>query len=195
MARDKRTLFAYSRNNQLKFLPCYCSMPARDKIRLRVVMPKVLVTFVVVLLCTQEFVRGSHASPASPPLGSDEDSSSSSSSERDDHTYGVVIDAGSSGSRVRIYSWPPRTDRLSLPKFEEIHSRKVAPGISDFGNDIDGLKDYIAPLLEEAKKTVPVDKRPGTSLYLMATAGQYILAIHQSIQYIPNPALLSFPWL
>ena len=40
--------------------------------------------------------------------------------------YGVVIDAGSSGSRVRVYSWTPRANVDEVPDdLSEIFNFKV----------------------------------------------------------------------
>ena len=34
--------------------------------------------------------------------------------------YGVVVDAGSSGSRARVYEWPKRTDQNTVPNITEV---------------------------------------------------------------------------
>ena len=36
--------------------------------------------------------------------------------------YGVVVDAGSSGSRARVYSWPTRTDPKIVPNITEVRT-------------------------------------------------------------------------
>ena len=87
--------------------------------------------------------------------------------------YGVVIDAGSSGSRVRLYQWSKRTSPDRLPVFNEFFSKKVEPGISDFkGDKLDGLEDYLKLLVEAATGEIPGDHIKDTSLFLMATAGR-----------------------
>lgn len=88
----------------------------------------------------------------------------------DTKDYGVVIDAGSSGSRVRIYSWA--SSQKGLPDFQQIHQHKHKPGISAFSDRLDKLREYIVPFLEEAKQAVPLQKHADTPIYLMATAGK-----------------------
>ncbi|RDX56346.1 hypothetical protein OH76DRAFT_1460067 [Lentinus brumalis] len=105
--------------------------------------------------------------------------------------FGVVIDAGSSGSRLQIYSWKDaRTVRLeqgadalrSLPQVGkgtengEEWSVKVEPGLSTFGDDPDGIGPYLVPLLEHARTHIPPSLQPDTPLFLLATAGMRLLA-------------------
>ena len=42
------------------------------------------------------------------------------STEEDTVEYGVVVDAGSSGSRARVYSWPKQTEPNLVPDIEEV---------------------------------------------------------------------------
>lgn len=93
--------------------------------------------------------------------------------------YAVIIDAGSSGSRVRIFSWK---NSLGLPQeVKEIHSFKTSPGISDYVHDLPDLKGHVKSLVDEAIEAVPSDKHSITPLYLMATAGTVILLYYTVI--------------
>ncbi|RPD66533.1 hypothetical protein L226DRAFT_500997 [Lentinus tigrinus ALCF2SS1-7] len=104
--------------------------------------------------------------------------------------FGIVIDAGSSGSRLQIYSWKDaRTVRQeqgpdalrSLPHVGkgtengEEWSIKVEPGLSTFGDDPDGIGPYLVPLLEHARTHIPPSLQPETPLFLLATAGMRLL--------------------
>ncbi|KAG5644046.1 hypothetical protein DXG03_009198 [Asterophora parasitica] len=104
--------------------------------------------------------------------------------------FGVVIDAGSSGSRLQIYSWKdPRSISVvkgselefTLPKVEKgTHSgedwvHKVEPGISSFGNNPEGVAKYLQPLLSHARKHIPPSLEKETPLFLLATAGMRLL--------------------
>ena len=48
------------------------------------------------------------------PLESKEDA------EKPSIEYGVVVDAGSSGSRARVYSWSKQMDRYTVPEITEV---------------------------------------------------------------------------
>ncbi|KAI8923093.1 nucleoside phosphatase family-domain-containing protein [Entophlyctis helioformis] len=99
--------------------------------------------------------------------------------------YGIVIDAGSSGSRILLYSW--KDGRLQDPasplggakpvsiewadKDGRHFQLKQEPGISSFANNPDGVASYLAPLLAFAAKTIPPHKHAETPIFLYATAG------------------------
>ncbi|KAI0362549.1 hypothetical protein OH77DRAFT_1467413 [Trametes cingulata] len=104
--------------------------------------------------------------------------------------FGVVIDAGSSGSRIQIYSWKDaRTVRQqqagdalrALPQVGkgtengEEWSLKVEPGLSSFADDVESIGAYLRPLLEHARTHIPPSVQPDTPLFLLATAGMRLL--------------------
>ena len=61
--------------------------------------------------------------------------------DRDDATtFGILIDAGSTGSRVHIYQWEKRDfdtlpPPLSLPLTSERWTERIKPGLSDYNDD------------------------------------------------------------
>ncbi|TFY65005.1 hypothetical protein EVG20_g5750 [Dentipellis fragilis] len=108
--------------------------------------------------------------------------------------FGVVIDAGSSGSRAQIYSWrDARAVRAeqgqqvyySLPKVEKGTRdgdgwvSKVEPGISSFAQNPEGIAAYLAPLLDHARSHIPPSLHSETPLFLLATAGMRLLTPEQ----------------
>ncbi|KAH7929655.1 hypothetical protein BV22DRAFT_1002257 [Leucogyrophana mollusca] len=108
--------------------------------------------------------------------------------------FGIVIDAGSSGSRLQIYSWKdPSTVlreqgdavRHTLPKVEkgvregEGWITKVEPGLSSFADNPEGVAEYLAPLLEHARTQIPPSMEAETPLFLLATAGMRLLTPKQ----------------
>ncbi|KAF8517556.1 nucleoside phosphatase family-domain-containing protein [Hysterangium stoloniferum] len=108
--------------------------------------------------------------------------------------FGIVIDAGSSGSRLQIYSWrDARAVRYEegqsvldrLPKIEKGAQKsddwisKVEPGISSFGENPEGIVSYLVPLLEHAQSIIPPSRQSETPLFLMATAGMRLLPSEQ----------------
>ena len=95
--------------------------------------------------------------------------------------YGVVVDAGSSGSRIRVYGWPQRESRLSVPAVAEVYKYKARPGVSAFSDRLDDLQEYVSRLVEEAKQHVPESQHSNTPLYILATAGKYYILYFYSI--------------
>ncbi|KAG6812416.1 hypothetical protein H0H92_002992 [Tricholoma furcatifolium] len=104
--------------------------------------------------------------------------------------FGVVIDAGSSGSRLQIYSWKdPKSISVvkgselefTLPKVEKGTEdgnewvTKIEPGISSFGDNPEGVGQYLQPLLAHARQYIPPSLEKETPLFLLATAGMRLL--------------------
>jgi len=93
--------------------------------------------------------------------------------------YAVVVDAGSSGSRVHVYRWPTPVGRarvaLQVPGVERLISNKITPGLSRHASDLQRISDDIQGLLNDAAQHVPRQLQRSTPVYLMATAGQSAL--------------------
>ena len=101
--------------------------------------------------------------------------------------YGVILDAGSSGTRLHVYRWldsavarqtANESALHSLPSLET-HGRwtkKIHPGISSFGETPNLVgPDHLQPLLEHALDIVPRHAIPDTPIFLLATAGVRLL--------------------
>ena len=94
----------------------------------------------------------------------------------DDTEYAIMLDAGSSGTRAHVYSWPASS---SCP--ERIAQRQVTERGGDGKSTVDaggldvqtarGVAGYLQPLLEFAQETVPNDRWSATPIQLQATAG------------------------
>ncbi|CDR44590.1 CYFA0S15e00320g1_1 [Cyberlindnera fabianii] len=109
-----------------------------------------------------------------------------------DH-YGIVIDSGSSGSRIQIYAWPDSAEVVkeakadsdedqailhSVPRIrqEESWTFKTTPGVSTFGDKPDDVwDDHYESLFEYAEKIIPRDKWEETPIFVLATAGMRLL--------------------
>jgi len=91
--------------------------------------------------------------------------------------YAVIIDAGSSGSRVRVYRWPTPVGKarvaLQSAGVREINSTKIEPGLSSAAN-LQKVSDDIRRLLSFAAQVIPRPLQRTSPVYLMATAGQFI---------------------
>ncbi|KAL2755235.1 hypothetical protein ACRALDRAFT_2042984 [Sodiomyces alcalophilus JCM 7366] len=99
--------------------------------------------------------------------------------------YGVVFDAGSSGTRMYIYKWedPAKVTQHAtleelrrLPAIKLESSEKIRPGVSSFASVPETIgSDHLRFLVELALVKVPHDKVPDTPVYIMATAGMRLL--------------------
>ncbi|NWV11246.1 ENTP4 diphosphohydrolase, partial [Ptilonorhynchus violaceus] len=97
--------------------------------------------------------------------------------------YGIVVDCGSSGSRIFVYCWPRHNgnphDLLDIKQMRDRNRKpvvmKIKPGISEFASSPEKVSDYISPLLSFAAEHVPRSKHKETPLYILCTAGMRIL--------------------
>src|SRR5271155_3152190 len=107
--------------------------------------------------------------------------------------YGVVLDAGSSGTRIHIYRWLPNSqavqeaDDVQLHALPEIDThdnwtKKVHPGVSTFGETPALVgPDHLEPLIQHALNRIPKEAVPNTPIFLLATAGVRLLPDRQRV--------------
>ncbi|KAF2396594.1 hypothetical protein EJ06DRAFT_226412 [Trichodelitschia bisporula] len=105
--------------------------------------------------------------------------------------YGVILDAGSSGTRVYVYRWLNSERARSQASPQELKTlpelvtkknwtKKTKPGVSTFGEKPTKVgPDHLAPLLEHALSHVPHDQVEHTPFFLLATAGMRLLPDNQ----------------
>lgn len=101
--------------------------------------------------------------------------------------YGVLVDCGSSGSRVFVYYWPPHNGEprhlLNIQQMRDASAQpvvlKVEPGLDAFADKPSEASDHIRPLLKFAAAYVPRSKHKETPVYIMATAGLRMLDIRE----------------
>ncbi|KAI8468567.1 MAG: nucleoside phosphatase family-domain-containing protein [Monoraphidium minutum] len=91
-----------------------------------------------------------------------------------DVLYSVVLDAGSTGSRVHLYRFRRDGQSGALALLDE-DAAALQPGLSSFAGDPKAAAASLAPLMELAMKGVPPAARPGVELELKATAGLRLL--------------------
>ena len=86
--------------------------------------------------------------------------------------YGLVFDAGSSGTRIHVYTW--RTggggakDAFDLVSDDIL---KIKPGLSAYKSKPAEAGASLRPLLDYARTKIPADQMSSTPTFLMATAG------------------------
>eukprot|EP00092_Neocalanus_flemingeri_P036786 GFUD01040047.1.p1 GENE.GFUD01040047.1~~GFUD01040047.1.p1 ORF type:complete len:452 (-),score=171.49 GFUD01040047.1:119-1474(-) len=93
--------------------------------------------------------------------------------------YAVVLDAGSTGSRVLTFSFykNPLTGKLVM---EDELFHEVKPGLSSFASNPQAGADTITSLLSLAQERIPRDMWSKVPVTLKATAGLRLLPAEQS---------------
>ena len=116
----------------------------------------------------------------------------------DQHSYGVILDAGSSGTRVYVYNWKTAANarasasaaelqRLPEIKTKKKWRKKVHPGVSTFGEKPEEVgPEHLAELVKFALDIVPPEEVENTPIFLLATAGMRLLPEHQRAQVLEN---------
>ncbi|XP_049596070.1 ectonucleoside triphosphate diphosphohydrolase 5 [Syngnathus scovelli] len=88
--------------------------------------------------------------------------------------YGVMFDAGSTGTRIHIYKFIQK-DPVELPVLDNEMYHAVKPGLSAYKDNPEEGGDTVRQLLKIAKKTVPEEEWKRTPVVLKATAGLRLL--------------------
>ncbi|XP_035658879.1 ectonucleoside triphosphate diphosphohydrolase 8-like, partial [Branchiostoma floridae] len=95
-----------------------------------------------------------------------------------DYRYGVMFDAGSSGTRVYVYRWDQNnlpTKTADMTEMTITGTNRVRPGISSYVTDPPSVKTDLVRLLNSAATVVPQELQGLTPVYLKATAGMRLL--------------------
>ncbi|XP_028994413.1 ectonucleoside triphosphate diphosphohydrolase 5 [Betta splendens] len=88
--------------------------------------------------------------------------------------YGVMFDAGSTGTRIHIYRFVQK-DPIELPVLDNELYHAVKPGLSAYKDNPEEGGNSVRQLLKIAKKTVPEEEWRRTPVILKATAGLRLL--------------------
>ncbi|XP_071080231.1 ectonucleoside triphosphate diphosphohydrolase 8-like [Haliotis cracherodii] len=92
--------------------------------------------------------------------------------------FGVMLDAGSSGTKIKVYEWQNTRVVTDIPSMDLRYGHKFTPGIGRYATYREGLTKYLSTIVTKAKDIVPEEKWTSTPIYLMATAGARILDGH-----------------
>lgn len=107
-----------------------------------------------------------------------------------DMKYGVICDAGSSGTRLFVYTLKPAIGGLTeidtLIHENEPVVKKVSPGLSTFSDAPEQVIEYLTPLLRFAEEHIPSDKLAETDLMIFATAGMRLIEEEKKNAIIEN---------
>src|SRR4051812_6361920 len=91
--------------------------------------------------------------------------------------YALIIDAGSTGSRIHVYRFNNcgSTPELEDEGFFQTEPKKGGSGLSSFKDDHEGAAKSLDVLMEEAMKRVPENMKACTPIAVKATAGLRLL--------------------
>ncbi|XP_021913733.1 ectonucleoside triphosphate diphosphohydrolase 5 isoform X1 [Zootermopsis nevadensis] len=95
------------------------------------------------------------------------------------HSYAVIIDAGSTASRVLAFTFHESVFDKNLKLDHELFVQ-VKPGLSSFADNPQKGAEKIAELLERAKEVIPPSELKNTPLAMKATAGLRLLAVEKA---------------
>ncbi|XP_033000940.1 ectonucleoside triphosphate diphosphohydrolase 6 [Lacerta agilis] len=87
--------------------------------------------------------------------------------------YGIMFDAGSTGTRIHIFKFTQKPKEI--PKLIHTTFRALKPGLSAYADSVDKSVQGINELLTVAKEDVPLELWKSTPLVLKATAGLRLL--------------------
>ncbi|OAP15563.1 hypothetical protein AXX17_AT1G14820 [Arabidopsis thaliana] len=92
--------------------------------------------------------------------------------------YSVIIDAGSSGTRIHVFGYWFESGKPVFDFGEEHYaSLKLSPGLSSYADNPEGASVSVTKLVEFAKGRIPKGKLKKSDIRLMATAGMRLLDV------------------
>ncbi|KAK9466572.1 nucleoside phosphatase family-domain-containing protein [Lipomyces arxii] len=91
--------------------------------------------------------------------------------------YALMVDAGSTGSRIHVYQF---TNCQETPELVNEVFEMTKPGLSSYPDNPQGAAESLDPLLAVAMKSVPDDFKACTPIALKATAGLRLLGDEKS---------------
>ncbi|KAM7274163.1 hypothetical protein ACFE04_028827 [Oxalis oulophora] len=113
--------------------------------------------------------------------------------------YTVVVDCGSTGTRVNVYEWESRSvvsvkdlpvlvhtypDDLTKSKVDrnscQYHCMQTEPGLDKFVGNGSAVRESLKPLVKWAEKWVPYERHSETPIFVLATAGLRRLEVNES---------------
>lgn len=104
-----------------------------------------------------------------------------------DHTkplvqYAIMIDAGSTGSRIHVYKFNNcgPTPELENEEFKMTETKPGGSGLSSYKSDAEGAAKSLDPLMQVAMTSVPDEYKSCTPVAVKATAGLRLLGEEMS---------------
>ena len=100
--------------------------------------------------------------------------------------YAIMIDAGSTGSRVHVYRFNNcgSTPELEHEDFKMTEKKEGGAGLSSYGADANGAAQSLDPLMKVAVESVPDEYKSCTPIAVKATAGLRLLGEEKSAKIL-----------
>ena len=159
--------------------------------------PRIVASVIFIILLIYFIVMPSYVPEDLDPLRNDATFSGNGLALTNEERYVLVIDAGSSGSRVHLYKWkwptlPKNVNPSDLPYSQRLPliaevmvpdslPKKTSPGLSSFevlpfAEISSKLDAYVTPLFDEVARHIPASVRSTIPVYFYATAGMRLVA-------------------
>ncbi|XP_060080898.1 ectonucleoside triphosphate diphosphohydrolase 8-like isoform X2 [Ylistrum balloti] len=92
-----------------------------------------------------------------------------------DMKFGVILDAGSTSTKVHVYTWKRKEQETTVPQITEVQYQKYKPGVGAFADREHEMGDYLLPMFDFLTSNVPAQAHNTTPVLFMATAGVRLL--------------------
>ncbi|KAK4272290.1 hypothetical protein QN277_020870 [Acacia crassicarpa] len=102
-----------------------------------------------------------------------------SNSSSSNSTYAVILDGGSTGTRIHVFRFNQSLQLVNIDDGFEYYY-KVTPGLSSYADNPEGAAESVMTLLAKAESVVPEEYQSVTPLRLGATAGLRSLSSNAS---------------
>ncbi|XP_033742370.1 ectonucleoside triphosphate diphosphohydrolase 5-like [Pecten maximus] len=124
------------------------------------------------------FVHLSYSAPVNETLTSNKTDTETNSTDDGydmDMRYGAILDAGSTSTKVHIYSWKRKVHETTVPQITEVQYRKYKPGVGVFADREHEMGGYLTSMFDFLSSNVPAHAHNTTPVLFMATAGVRLL--------------------
>jgi guanosine-diphosphatase len=100
--------------------------------------------------------------------------------------YTIMIDAGSTGSRIHVYKFNNcgPTPELENEEFKMTEKRPEGSGLSSYKSDAEAAARSLDPLMEVAMSTIPDEYKSCSPIAVKATAGLRLLGEEMSLKIL-----------
>lgn len=100
--------------------------------------------------------------------------------------YAIMIDAGSTGSRIHVYKFNNcgPTPELENEEFKMTEKKPGGSGLSSYGADAEGAAKSLDPLMQVAMDKIPDEYKSCSPVAVKATAGLRLLGDEMSLKIL-----------